>query len=131
MNCHRADIHGWSSGQKPATMYANLSRWTHYNNNGDGQTDAEGSGGYSNIGCKNCHGGGEVAGIHGSNYGVGTVGTWSLGQRFQNGNAWSGHTKSGTSMTCYTGNPPAIGVTMSACNSQHSGGRSGTLNYSY
>ncbi|RJQ47618.1 MAG: CxxxxCH/CxxCH domain-containing protein [Nitrospiraceae bacterium] len=132
VNCHRADIYGWSSGSKPSTMYANMSRWTHYNNNGDGETHASsGEGGYSNIGCKNCHGGGEVAGIHGSNRGVGTNGTWQQGQRFMNGNAWSGHTASGTSMTCYTGNPPAIGVTMSSCNGRHSGGRSGTLNYSY
>jgi len=131
-NCHRSDIYGWGSSSFPSLNNQVLARWGHRSGSTSDQRQYSQGGGYRNSGCFNCHGGGEVAGIHGSNRGVGTVGTWQLGKRFMNGNSWNGHTASGTSMTCYTGTPPGIGVNMSGCSGQHTGsGRSGTLNYNY
>ena len=88
--------------------------------------------GYNKIGCANCHGGGEVAGIHGTNYGLGASGNDEMGKRFMNGNSWDGHTLGDTSgdVSCYTGTPPAIGQDLSSC-SQHGNGIAKAPNYYY
>ena len=90
-------------------------------------------GGFNKIGCANCHGGGEVAGIHGTSLGVGSKGSSELGKRFMNGNSKPGHTLGDVSgnITCYGGTtPPAIGQNMSSC-SQHGNGTNQTPNYYY
>jgi hypothetical protein len=133
VNCHRADVYGWGAkSDEPDTTNEDFSRAGHLGgtmNTSCQGTDLDAKGGYRNIGCMNCHGGGEVGGIHGSNLGVGTLGTAQLGKRFMNGNARSGFTDSGTEVTCYTGNPPAIGAEMASCSGQHSGGTSNTTTF--
>jgi len=142
VNCHRADIYGWGSKNNvPNIKNESFARLGHLdvNRNNSMRIDCQathnetGQGGYRNIGCMNCHGGGEVAGIHGSNLGIGNQGADEMGKRFMNGNSWQGHTlgDASGSVTCYTGNPPAIGQTMSSCAGQHTGGQSRTPNYYY
>ncbi len=133
LNCHRADVYGWGSKQdKPSINNEDFSRIGHLGgtaNTACQATNIESTkGGYRNIGCMNCHGGGEVGGIHGSNLGVGTKGTAQLGKRFMNGNARSGYTDSGSEVTCYTGDPPAIGTSLSSC-SQHTNGTNNSATY--
>jgi|GEM_PF-5956975 hypothetical protein len=137
INCHRADVYGWGDNTGPAENSQDLSRMSH--RGGGARTDClephetGGKGGYAFTGCLNCHGGGEVAGIHGSSLGDQGLGAGNeMGKRFMNGNSWAKH-KLGDddgAITCYTGTPPAIGVSMSSCD-QHSGGKNITINYTY
>jgi cytochrome c551/c552 len=146
VNCHRADVYGWGANLVPTinggTQINNedFSRLKHLGGAMRRQcasTDVEtGKGGYRNIGCLNCHGGGEVGGIHGSNLGVGNAGQAGkdeMGKRFMNGNSWSGHILADQTgqIGCYTGDPPAIGVNMSGCSGQHSGGKNVNPTYYY
>jgi len=151
VNCHRADIYGWGSKNNngPAINNQTFSRVSHrggalrkddHQTYVEAQANGKTEGGYRNIGCMNCHGGGEVAGIHGSSLGVGTdpqnpnqqLGD-EMGKRFMNGNSWQAHVlgdQTGQKIGCYTGTPPALGVTLSGCN-HHSGGKLVTPNYYY
>jgi hypothetical protein len=145
VNCHRADIYGYGSSDfAPLWSTSELQQFSRISHRGDSsgmreacqRTNIESrKGGFNKIGCANCHGGGEVAGIHGTGLGLGdgTPGTHSeLGKRFINGNTKNRHIlgDAGGDITCYTGTPPAIGQSMSAC-SQHPNGTSKTPNYSY
>jgi predicted CxxxxCH...CXXCH cytochrome family protein len=134
VNCHRADVYGWGSNTTPSIKNQKFSRVSHLGGAMKAECTAThvetGKGGYRNIGCMNCHGGGEVGGIHGSNLGVGTAGSDEMGKRFMNGNSWRGHTLGSTETTCYTGTPPAIGVNMSSCSGKH-GAKTVSTNYSY
>jgi hypothetical protein len=138
VNCHRADVYGWGSKTTPninGNDNQKFSRVSHLGNAMETKCTAThnetGKGGYRNIGCMNCHGGGEVGGIHGSNLGVGTAGSDEMGKRFMNGNSWKGHTLGTNKTICYTGTPPAIGVNMSSCAGQHKGGKEVRTNYTY
>jgi hypothetical protein len=138
VNCHRADIYGYGSTtyEPSGTNNQDFSRLGHRGGWGSeacNRTNLEGrKGGWNKIACANCHGGGEVAGIHGTNQGVGTAGDDAIGKRFMNGNSWDGHTlgDTGGNVSCYTGTPPAIGQNMSSC-TQHGNGRTASPNYYY
>jgi hypothetical protein len=138
VSCHRADIYGWGTeAATPTPNNENFARSSHLNGTARTQCTQSihavgGSGGLSNISCKNCHGGGEVTGIHGSSLGVGTVGASEQGKRFMNGNSKPGHTLGDVSgnLGCYTGTPPAIGQLMSSC-SRHGNAQSESPNYYY
>jgi hypothetical protein len=138
VNCHRADVYGYGSSDFETSVNNNedFSRLGHRGGWGSpscNRTNLESNkGGYNKIGCANCHGGGEVAGIHGTNQGVGTSGSDEVGKRFMNGNTKPGQTMGDVSgnVSCYTGTPPAIGQNMSSC-SQHGNGRTATPNYYY
>jgi predicted CxxxxCH...CXXCH cytochrome family protein len=142
VNCHRADAYG--DGNSTASNTA-LSRFGHSPNGSCYRCAVDGdSGGQGFTACMNCHGGSQVAGIHGTSLQTGTVsGTYNMqqGKRFMNGNNWAGHSpgfSGGEQMTCYTGTPngtdpmngDAIGTFASACN-QHSGGVNHPRNYAY
>jgi len=136
-NCHRADVYGWGAkNYGPSINNENFSRISH--RGGGMRNDCQATrietskGGKQKIGCANCHGGGEVAGIHGTNLGVGTSGSDALGKRFQNGNTKPGHTLGTTSATCYTSNTaPPLNQSLSTCGTQHGSGRSQSMNYNY
>ncbi|UCH80863.1 MAG: cytochrome c3 family protein, partial [Nitrospiraceae bacterium] len=137
VNCHRADVYGFGSNDfTPTNNNETFSRLSHLG--GAARTACQATniesrkGGYNKIGCANCHGGGEVAGIHGTSLGVGNTGSSEMGKRFMNGNSWNGHTLGDTSgdVSCYTGTAPAIGQSLSSC-SQHGGGVNKTPNYYY
>jgi hypothetical protein len=138
VNCHRADVYGYGSSDFETSVNNNedFSRLGHRGGWGSpscNRTNLESNkGGFNKIGCANCHGGGEVAGIHGTNQGVGTSGSDEIGKRFMNGNSWDGHDLGDVSgnVSCYTGTPPAIGQNMSSC-SQHGNGRTASPNYYY
>jgi hypothetical protein len=142
VNCHRADIYGYGSarnGVEPSDDAGTtevLSRVSHRGGWGSESCqrsdDESGKGGFRKFGCLNCHGGGEVAGIHGTNLGVGTSGSSEQGKRFMNGNSKPGHTLGDVSgnFTCYGGTSPAIGQDLSSC-SQHGSGTNKTPNYYY
>ncbi len=141
VNCHRADVYGWGSNTTPGINGDANETFSRVSHLGGAMrtkctaTQAEtGQGGYRNIGCMNCHGGGEVAGIHGSNLGKGSKGNDPMGIRFMNGNSWAGHTlgqTNGSQVGCFTGTPPAIGANMSGCSGEHTGGKFVSPNYYY
>jgi hypothetical protein len=135
VNCHRADIYGWGTGGDTPTNNEIFARVQHLGGAATTsctqETENQGNGGYANISCKNCHGGGEVAGIHGSNLGVGTAGSDEMGKRFINGNSKAGHTLGTTQVTCYTGTAPAIGVLMTSCDTKHDTGKTENTTYTY
>jgi mono/diheme cytochrome c family protein len=149
VNCHRGDVYLWGgNGAAPQGGLSdgqNLSTYGHAAGSNDCfkiAADNSGSGGFLFTACLNCHGGGEVLGIHGSNMGIGTDKNDAaygdeMGKRFMNGGAWRAHdgvNNGDTSSGCYTGAPPTSsygpGVAMSDCGTAHKP-RGVTLNYIY
>jgi len=154
VNCHRGDIYGW--GAKNIGPSVNNETFARLSHRGGGArpncqgTDTSkgpggvvigeqtGEGGLGFSGCLNCHGGGEVAGIHGSNLGPGSQGD-ALGKRFSNGNSWPMHwlgdtsNNNGGQIGCYTGtgsSPGAAGSNLTTC-SHHNGWKNVNPNYLY
>ncbi len=128
VNCHRADVYFplYSS----STFYWDLSRYQHDDPNSScfGTDLVDGEGTRFENPCMNCHGGRSPGQIHGSNLGVGSLGSSPQGFRFMNGSSWVGHTTGLTGGTCYT---LSAANDLSTC-TQHSTGRSYTgMNFSY
>jgi hypothetical protein len=154
VNCHRSDVYGLDDAVGSDAGASTLSRAMHDWGSGcmDGAYTSGSDTMESFTGCMFCHGGAQVAGIHGTSLQAsGTTVTYfnhQQGKRFMNGSAWTAHTLGDitpaefSSFYCYTGSPsgsdpvnsnPAIGAFTPGCASQHSapGGRGEAPNYVY
>ncbi len=122
VNCHRFDVYKTGS-------YQNLSRVGHQGGTMNAACNDASVIPYLNISCINCHGGRTPGGVHGSNLGVGSLGTSEQGKRMMNGASWVGHTLGDVSgsLTCYT---LSSGTNMSTC-TKHPGGRAASPYYYY
>jgi hypothetical protein len=136
VNCHRSDVYGFGSAKaEPLYWQPDFPRVAHDGsqyNRACKKTNIEASkGGFSKIGCSNCHGGSEVAGIHGTNLTETGSGNMQLGIRFMNGNSREGLVVSGNSVSCYATETPApLNVQLSSC-SAHSNKASSSSDYNY
>jgi predicted CXXCH cytochrome family protein len=127
--CHRQEVYNDGSYGTDSTRA--LSRFTHSYGAADEHFNAT-----YNVWqnpCLNCHGGGAVGGIHGTNAGQGTYGTANLGDHFMNGVNIAGFT-AGTagasgSGSCWT---PSGSTLFGSCH-EHSSSSSEnwTPNYEY
>jgi hypothetical protein len=143
VNCHRSDIYGFGSGNPTASL-TGFARLDHGAGNAGYQLscsktnlESPATGGKNKIGCQNCHGGAEVAGIHGTNLADQGPGNRARGIRFMNGNSRGGvelgtDKKGNPSITCYTNpTPQPLGVTLSACGQHSNGSTEKAFNYDY
>lgn len=124
--CHRQDVYNDGSYGTSATRA--LSRFDH----SDGSARHwDPTFNIWNNPCLNCHGGGAVGGIHGTNAGIGTYGTDNLGNHFMNGANINGFTAgvagSNNSGSCWT---PAGSSVLGSCHA-HQNGKNWTPNYEY
>lgn len=89
-NCHSRDTYGDAGYTNPPNR--SWSRWNHpYTSRHTELTFSRYRNPYG-IWCLNCHGGDVLGGLHGSNKGVGPVGTTALGKRLMNGGGVVGWT---------------------------------------
>jgi hypothetical protein len=145
LNCHRADVYGYSKSNGIAKNNAeNLSRFDHESGLSAGRCN-DGTKNVYGISCMLCHGGDALGnsdppdastnflgGVHGSNLTQKFKGANSVGERLLNGASWEGHSRGSTTKeaTCYTKDNKNAELTN--CDAHSGGKRASTKNnYNY
>ncbi len=128
-NCHRRDVYGDENLDGVTATYANLARVSH-DPTGNANTFESGGTNKWGILCMNCHGGGDLGVIHGTNAGKGASGNSFRGKRFLYGATWTGVTRATTTtaVACWTKNSTD---SVNVCTQGHGGSSGNTANYDY